>query len=675
MATLTSTQLNLLNSLKAGSSNYNASTSSNTLTSVNVANIGANANRTDGYTGECVSYVKNARPELNFSWGNALGGATAAAKQGFHVDDIPVVGSAFVIQPGGSFGTHTSGGVTRTYLKAASAGHTGIVTGVNYETSTDSSGNAKNYVVVNYKDYNGLGTGTPGTGTIKFDLTTLTTDPWKFIWGKETDYTSDRNAIMGEINKLFSNGLLTGTSDVDSINKLVNRFFLANTAEKHNNLINLVELYHTEGSSPVSVYTLANGQFTNEVLAGAKVGTGLSETMNGGAGNDVFMGGAGNDTLIGNDGNDVLRGGLGDDSMNGGNGNDTMQGGVGNDRMDAGNGDDKVYGDAGNDTLNGGLGNDIIDGGIGIDTVSYLNIASGVNVNLWMTQAQNTGGAGIDTITNVENVSGTAYNDTLTGNGGDNVIDGREGDDFLGGDNGNDTLIGGTGNDRMDAGNGNDKLSGDVGNDILNGGAGNDIIDGGAGIDTVSYLNVVSGVVVNLSVVTAQNTGGAGYDTITNVENAAGTAFADTLTGNAGANDLNGREGNDILNGGAGNDTLQGGTGKDILTGGTGKDAFLFNTLPNTLTNVDKITDFNVIDDTIQLDNAAFTKLIDGALSSTMFRSGVNVKALDSNDYLLYNSQTGVLSYDADGSGAGAAVQVAQLGTNLALTSADFFVV
>ena len=106
---------------------------------------------------------------------------------------------------------------------------------------------------------------------------------------------------------------------------------------------------------------------------------------------------------------------------------------------------------------------------------------------------------------------------------------------------------------------GNNTLIGGVGNDTLIGGAGNDTLDGGAGSDTASYADATAGVTVSLAMTTAQNTVGAGTDTLTNIENLTGSNLNDTLTGNAGANILNGGTGNDTLNGGAGNDTLIGG--------------------------------------------------------------------------------------------------------------------
>ncbi len=147
-----------------------------------------------------------------------------------------------------------------------------------------------------------------------------------------------------------------------------------------------------------------------------------------------------------------------------------------------------------------------------------------MTVNLANTGTQSTGGAGTDTLTSIENVTGSAFNDTLTGNTGNNVIIG---------------------------------------------GAGNDTMNGAAGTDTVDYSTATAGVTVNLAVTAAQNTGGAGTDTLSNFENLTGSAFNDILTGNAGNNIIVGGAGNDTINGGAGNDTFvfRTGFGTDTITG------------------------------------------------------------------------------------------------------------
>ncbi len=155
-----------------------------------------------------------------------------------------------------------------------------------------------------------------------------------------------------------------------------------------------------------------------------------------------------------------------------------------------------------------------------------------------------------------------------------------------------------------------------------------------------------------------------------------GTDFNDMLAGAAGA---------DKLQGEAGNDKLYGGADNDLLTGGAGKDIFVFNTALGTSktdrqVNFDTITDFSVKDDSFWLDNAIFKKLgkkgteaKPAKLNKEFFTIGT--KAKEKDDYLVYNKKTGVLSYDADGSGKGKAIEIAQLSKNLKLTYKDFFVI
>jgi Ca2+-binding RTX toxin-like protein len=346
------------------------------------------------------------------------------------------------------------------------------------------------------------------------------------------------------------------------------------------------------------------------------------------------------DTLYGyHDSNDILNGLAGNDTLNGGDGNDTLYGGAGNDTLWGDGGNDTLNGGDGNDTLYDSAGNDTLNGGNGFDTDSYWDATAGVTVNLSLATAQDTGGAGIDTLTSIEAVKGGNYNDTLTGNAANNILSGGWGDDILNGGDGNDSLMGG---------------------------AGNDILNGGNGFDIAQYWGVTWGVdvTVNLNLTTAQNTGD-GFDILTSIEAVNGSAYNDTLTGNAVNNTLWGEGGNDVLNGGLGNDTL---------IGGLGHDSFVFNTTlgPG---NIDTITDFSVTADTIQLAQSIFTALATGALAADQFKILGNGGIEDSNDHLLYTTTSGALSYDTDGSGAAAAVQIAILGKGLAMTSADFMVV
>lgn len=147
----------------------------------------------------------------------------------------------------------------------------------------------------------------------------------------------------------------------------------------------------------------------------------------------------------------------------------------------------------------------------------------------------------------------------------------------------------------------------------------------------------------------------------TSAINGTGNGLANVITGNSAVN---------RLNGGSGNDTLDGGLGNNRLTGGTGNDIFKF----TTKNHVDIIADYNVANDTMQLENSIFTALTaTGTLPAGQFRIGA--QAVDANDFIIYNNTTGALLYDANGNGAGAAVQIATLSAGLGLTNADIVVI
>jgi Ca2+-binding RTX toxin-like protein len=249
--------------------------------------------------------------------------------------------------------------------------------------------------------------------------------------------------------------------------------------------------------------------------------------------------------LVGTPGDDTLTGGTGNDTLDGGAGADLLVGGEGRDSLIGGTGNDTFYGDASNDTLIGGDGDDTLNGGTGLDSVSYTGASTAVSVSLAITTAQNTGGAGSDTLTAIEHLEGSNHNDTLTGGTAANLLSGGLGNDDLNGNAGNDTLNGGDGDD------------------TLTGGTGDDNLVGGTGLDWAYYNGAGSAVTVNLATRGAQNTGGAGIDTLATLEHLLGSNFDDTLTGNSAANQLDGGAGNDTLDGGSGNDTMAGGLGND----------------------------------------------------------------------------------------------------------------
>jgi Ca2+-binding RTX toxin-like protein len=181
---------------------------------------------------------------------------------------------------------------------------------------------------------------------------------------------------------------------------------------------------------------------------------------------------------------------------------------------------------------------------------------------------------------------------------------------------------------------------------------------------------------VTVGDVAVERTAGSVFDDIIKSGN-----LKDNLAGGLGNDAIYAGGGNDVLNGDLGDDKLWGGLGKDTLTGGKGKDIFVFDTFnarTNVRQNLDKVTDFNVRDDSFWLDNKVFkklgkgTELKPGKLKKDFFALDA---AADGNDYVIYQKSTGKLYYDADGSGAAAAVQIASLKKGLRMTEKDFFII
>jgi len=331
-----------------------------------------------------------------------------------------------------------------------------------------------------------------------------------------------------------------------------------------------VDLLAGTGSIAAGPAGIYNSSFTLSGIENVD-GSDVADHITGDGGANLLQGWSGNDTLIGGGGNDTLNGGDGNDSVLGGDGNDNLNAGAGNDAVDGGAGDDSLNGDAGNDSMlggdgndyfNPGAGNDTIDGGLGNDNVDYFYktwpgdpapATQGVTVSLLAGSATD-GWGNTDTLTGIENVSGSALADSITGDGNNNYLSGNQG---------------------------NDSLAGGDGDDGLNGGAGNDTLDGGAGNDNADYFYntwpgdpapATQGVTVNLATASATD-GWGNTDTLISIENVNGSAMADSITGDGNNNGLSGGAGNDTIDGGAGNDYLSGNDGNDSLVGGDGDDA------------------------------------------------------------------------------------------------------
>jgi len=167
-------------------------------------------------------------------------------------------------------------------------------------------------------------------------------------------------------------------------------------------------------------------------------------------------------------------------------------------------------------------------------------------------------------------------------------------------------------------------------------------------------------------------------DAIVNSGSIAGTvhlgAGNDLFKGAGGTSGvIFGEAGNDRLIAGKGNDTISGGSGVDRLTGGPGADQFVFDTALGATTNVDRVTDYSVVSDTIDLSHAIFGAAgVLGKLAATAFFAGA--AAHDASDRIIYNPANGFVSYDANGNHAGGATHFATLAAHLHLTNADFLV-
>ena len=397
------------------------------------------------------------------------------------------------------------------------------------------------------------------------------------------------------------------------------------------------------------------------------VGSSGSDVILGRSGDDVIRGGDGDDKLYGNSDNDTLEGGIGNDYLSGGNHtdsvtykndpgsvtvdlslgqasdgyggmdtlnsieqvygshfadaitgseNDDLLAGEGGDDTLVGNeGDDILSGGSGSDGLSGGLGNDNLNGGSGLDTADYTGSSGAILARLNKGTVSD-GDGGTDTLVDIENITGSGFNDVLIGDTGANVLTGGDG---------NDRLNGGGGADRLVGGNGNDIYTVDSADDVV-------VELAGGGLDrinafwnctlpeNVEYL--VGKFCVNWAL---ELKGSSGNDRMSGTNK---VSFADTLWGNDGRDLIHGMVGNDTLYGGAGNDrifgqsgddTIIGGTGRDRMTGQFGDDTFVFDFGDGR----DRITDFDDRGDDL-LDLTALSTDF-AAVENQMMQQGLHV--------------------------------------------------
>ena len=339
-------------------------------------------------------------------------------------------------------------------------------------------------------------------------------------------------------------------------------------------------------------------------------------TIIGTAGDDDIHGTDGPDVIAALGGNDTVEAKGGDDIVCGGGGGDYLMGGTGRDRLSGGKG--KF------DFVDGGPGDDRLDGGAGRGDVVDLGLVKhGVRVDL---AGGTITGQGADTISEVETVFGSPFDDTLIGDAGPNSLAGRGGDDTITSGGGGslecatpqpgissfgcaDVLLGEAGDDSLTGGDGldvvmyfdapasvtvnldlgtatgegtdalvgiegvhgsrnGDSLTGDERDNVFALEGGDDTVDGAGGSDLILFAEP-GGAVVDLNAGTAE---GYGSDSLARIENVWGSPGDDTLVGNGAPNELRGRLGDDAIAAAAGDDTLDGDKGTDDLDGGEGRD-------------------------------------------------------------------------------------------------------
>lgn len=383
----------------------------------------------------------------------------------------------------------------------------------------------------------------------------------------------------------------------------------------------------------------------------------------GGGGNDTIYGGTQADTLSGDDNDDTISGFAGADLLSGGNGwdsvsylydpagvrvnlggvasaygqlsgtatdgwgdndtistfervlgsnlADTITGGIGADDLRGNGGDDWIVMTSGNDAIYGGETTETLG-----DTIDYFYATTAGAVVDLSTSSSVGADFGTDTVYEIENVSGSLYTDTITGDTSANRLIGRTGNDTISGgagadliygddnsaaavdgaETGNDSLLGDAGADTLYGGLGNDSLWGGADNDTLYGGSGADYLNGGSGTntllgndgndtfeladatatntitggndtDTLYFDNAGSSVVVDISNTSSSQTSGGGgtIRLIDLIENVTGSNHNDTLTGNSSANVISAGQGADLIYGSGGIDTIYGGSGNDRI--------------------------------------------------------------------------------------------------------------
>jgi Ca2+-binding RTX toxin-like protein len=513
---------------------------------------------------------------------------------GSNFDDV-LTGAETGITFSGEFGDDTLNGAGGADLLKGDEGNDTLTGNGGVDSLVGGAGN-DTYIFGDNVDVETI-TESAGTNDLSIALAAAASepdvDPASFKMSRQGDnlVSGDRGGDTGgeDFAVFVDDFFTTGTIERFVFNDVgATEFVFAGSAGAGNDLIILTD----------SVSSISAGAGADIVYASA-----IATTVDGGGGDDFLIGADGHDVLQGDDGNDRLFGGAGNDTLTGDGG--------------AGNGNDTLEGGAGFDSLIGGLGNDsyivgsndgasnILDSGGSLDSlffsrdVDYPHAAVFASTTLQLSFktfdgepysaaiSNHTTGGQIELIV-VEQQDGSLVTYALSASG----LSATSGGDLLVGSVSSETLSGGLGNDIIFSNGGGDVLLGGGGDDFLAGGPINDVLDGGAGIDTVDFAGATGAISVDLSITSVQSLGGgAGNDTLTNIENVRGSAFADTIAGDANDNSLQGGDGNDVLAGAAGNDSYRfshfDGTGVISINDSSGIDKLIFGAVDEVKTPTD----------------------------------------------------------------------------------------
>lgn len=277
-------------------------------------------------------------------------------------------------------------------------------------------------------------------------------------------------------------------------------------------------------------------------------------------------------------------------------------------------------------------------------------------------------------------IAGRDGDDSMRGGGGDDLMLGGDGNDTMIGEEGDDTLVGGDGDDVLAAVGGNDTMLGGDGNDrfeVFNSGAFNQVASGGDGVDTVVYIGGPSVVDLQAGTVVAASGGTMSLQSIENFDASQGNG-PQHITGSTADNQLFAGNGNDTINGAEGNDTLFGGPGDDTFVfdavGEANADFFDFVKLTTEIHGFDE-------NDRVALDNEAMAALgAEGDFSENderFYAAAGATGGAEADDRVVYDTESGRLYYDADGSGSGEAqlIATATPSGGLELTASDITVI